>query len=74
MTDYKYEFGKKKERLLIKIAFLLPDRIKMWAYIYIVNYATGAYKDSPKEYGKTVVPDITALDALGRFTKDKLGE
>lgn len=57
----RYRFN---ERFYRRIAWILPKRLVMWAYIRVVAHAT------TNEYGRTIVPELTAMDALDRFTGD----
>jgi hypothetical protein len=49
------------ERLARKIAWRLPRRVVMWCYVRVGAYATTG------EYSDTVVPDLSMMDALGRW-------
>jgi len=40
---------------------ILPERIIYWASIRMIAYATGG------KYGSTIVPELSAMDALGRW-------
>lgn len=61
--EWKYEARKFKEKVQRKIAFMLPRSVVMWAYIRVVLHATNG------KWGNTVVPEITAMDALDRWDK-----
>jgi hypothetical protein len=49
------------ERLLIKIAWLLPKKLVMWC-----GYRIGAFATTGK-YEKTIVPELTFMDAMERW-------
>lgn len=49
------------EKLVIKIAWLLPQRLVYWCAIRLWAYATCG------RYGNTVVSDITFVGALKRW-------
>ena len=55
-----------KERLLNRIAWMLPARIVYFAAIRLVEHATTG------PYGQTEAPAITAMDAIERWEKDRL--
>lgn len=46
------------------IAQHLPARLVMWCAIVVLAHATTG------EYGKTVVPNLSAMDAIDRYSKD----
>ncbi len=57
----KYEYNKRRDALIRKIVWRLPKRFVMWSYIRVAAHATTG------EYGNTVVPEITMMDALDRW-------
>jgi hypothetical protein len=57
----KYELNKLRDSLIQKIAWRLPKRLVMWSYIRVVAHATTG------QYSDTVVPEITATEALKRW-------
>jgi hypothetical protein len=59
--NVRYEAGRQGDRLLMKIAWTLPRRLVMWCYVRVGAHATTG------EYSKTVVPELSMLDALGRW-------
>lgn len=61
MRDVRYELGKLGDRLLRKVVWRLPRRLVMWSYVRVVAHATTG------QYGNTVVPELTAMDALKRW-------
>jgi hypothetical protein len=46
---------------VMKIAYLLPRRLVYFCGIRIVAHATTG------EYGNTIVPELSAMDAIGRW-------
>jgi hypothetical protein len=46
------------------LAWRLPRSLAMWACVRVVAYA------STGKYGDTVVPELTAMDALKRWNGD----
>jgi hypothetical protein len=50
-----------RNRIWMKIAWALPQRLVMWCAIRLMAHATQG------EYGDQIVPDLTALDALKRW-------
>ncbi len=61
--NFKYELGKKKEALMIKIAWAMPRWLVCWCSIRLISKATVG------EYGHQVVPELTAMDALKRWER-----
>ena len=61
LRNLKYEAQKQLERLVRWVAWHLPRYLVMWCYIRVVAYATTG------KYGNTVVPELTAMDALRRW-------
>jgi len=57
----KYKIRKLKEKLQMKIAWGLPKWLVMWASVRMIANATTG------EYGSTIVPDLSAMDALKRW-------
>lgn len=47
------------------LAWNLPDRVVYHAAIRLVSYGTVG------KYGNTVVPELGAMDAIGRWSDDK---
>lgn len=64
MIEIKYELRRKKENAIIWLACKLPKQLKMRVYFDILAHATTG------KYGKTNVPDITAMEAIDRYCKD----
>lgn len=60
---FHYRAGKERwtERVSMKLAWLLPRRVVMWAYVRVGAHATTG------RYGNTVVPELSMMDALKRW-------
>lgn len=65
-SDRKYLMGRKWEKALRWLAMRLPKRIVMLSYFNVVSTATTG------KYGDTVVPELTAMDAIQRWS-DEVG-
>ena len=50
-----------KEKIQMKVAWMLPKWLVTWASIRMIAYATQG------EYGDTIVPELTAMDAVKRW-------
>ncbi len=59
-----YYRRKLEEKILVFIVWKLPKNVVMWAYIRVVSHATVG------KYGSTIVPDLSAMDALKRWTDE----
>lgn len=46
------------------VAWRVPRRLAMWCFIRVLAHATTG------EYGATVVPELSAMDALQRWKVD----
>ena len=57
----EYELRKKAERFWMWVAWHMPKVLVKWCYVRVGAHATMG------EYGKTVVPEITMMDALKRW-------
>jgi hypothetical protein len=64
--DRKYLLGRNWENFLRTLARKLPKRIKMFAYFDVLSVATTG------KYGKTHVVELTAMDAVQRWS-DEVG-
>jgi hypothetical protein len=51
-----------KDRLAIAAAWLLPHRLAYWAFVRVAANAT------MPPYGDQVVPALTCIDAMGRWS------
>lgn len=51
------------ENITVWLAWKLPKRLAMWAFIRVATWATIA------EYSGTEVPALTCVDALDRWVK-----
>jgi hypothetical protein len=56
-----YTVPKYRERAEMRFAWALPRRLAYWAAIRVIANATTG------QYGSTVVPELTAMDALKRW-------
>lgn len=60
-----YSWAARKDRIVekmqMKIAWLLPKSVAKWAFIRVTAHATQG------QYGNTIVPELTAMDALSRW-------
>ena len=63
-SELKYHINRKVEHITIWIAHRLPKKLKMRVYFDVLAHATTG------KYGKTVVTDITAMNAADRYMKD----
>lgn len=61
MIDIKYEYNKRKEKLKLFIVWLLPRWMVMWCSIRLIAHATTG------KYSNTIVPELSAMDALKRW-------
>lgn len=59
--EYRLWKIRTKERVTMKIAWMLPRSVAMWAYVRVGAHATTG------KYENTVVPELSMLDALGRW-------
>lgn len=62
--EVKYQVRRRGEKMLIWLAHRLPKQLKMRVYFDILAHSTTG------KYGKTIVPEITAMDAIDRYCKD----
>lgn len=53
-----------KNKLWMKLAWMLPRKLAMWAAIRVIAHATTG------QYADTIVPELSAMDALQRWDKD----
>ena len=63
-AEFNYQVSKRKEKIVMWVAWHLPRTLAMWAYYRVLAHATTG------KYGKTLVTDLTAMDAIDRFCKD----
>lgn len=54
-----------KEKLAMKLAWLMPKRLAYWCAIRVGAHATTG------QYGNTVVPELPFMDALKRWELNK---
>lgn len=64
-NDRKYLFGKKKEALQRKVAWLLPRSVVKWAFYRVLGEACGS------KYPHQVVPELTWQQAADRWEEAK---
>lgn len=64
ILEFKYRISRRKEKAEIWLAHRLPKRLAMRVYFDILAHATTG------KYGNTIVPEITAMEAIDRFCKD----
>jgi hypothetical protein len=50
-----------KEKLLIRVAWMLPRKLAYWCAVRVMSHATVG------EYSRQIVPELTALEALQRW-------
>jgi hypothetical protein len=53
--------NKIREKITIWIAWRLPSYLVYWCSLRLIAYATQG------EYGNTIVPELSAMDALKRW-------
>lgn len=54
----------KTENVMLFLAGLMPKRLIYWCSIKLIAYSTTG------KYGNTIVPELTAMEALNRYGKD----
>ena len=57
----RYWWSVKKDKLQVWVAYRLPNWLVKWAAVRLIAHATTG------EYSATVVPKLTAMDALQRW-------
>jgi hypothetical protein len=65
--DRRYLFNRRREAFVRWIAWCLPQELIKWCYIRVGAHATTG------EYGNTVVPELTMMDALERWDHNRKG-
>ena len=58
---FKYWWQAKKGDIQMNVAFLIPRWLVYWASVRLIAHATTG------KYSSTIVPEITAMDALKRW-------
>jgi len=53
-----------KEKFMLWFVWKLPKSLIYWCMIRGIAYATSG------KYGNTIVPELTAMDAIERFDKE----
>jgi hypothetical protein len=56
------------DKLARWVAWRLPRHLVMWCYVRVVAHATTG------KHGSTVAPQLTAMDALGRWEREQMQE
>jgi hypothetical protein len=49
------------DKICMKLAWMLPRKLVYWCAIRLIAHATS------EPYGSTIVPKLTAMDALDRW-------
>lgn len=62
--NFKYEMEKAVLKLQMWVAWHLPKGVVMWCSVRLMAHATQG------KYGSTVVPSLTAMDALKRWEEE----
>lgn len=57
----EHEVSRVFEKLVIKIAWMLPKRLAYWCALRVIAHATSG------QYSNQVVPELKALEALQRW-------
>jgi hypothetical protein len=63
LWELSYKKNQAKEKAWMWLVWKLPETLIKWAAIRLIAHAT------TNKYAATVVPELTALDALGRWRK-----
>ncbi len=61
LLDLRIKRRQMKEKAWMWLAWKLPKTLVMWASVRLISYATVG------EYGSTIVPELSAMDALKRW-------
>jgi hypothetical protein len=59
--EMRYKLEKLSEKFWMKLAWALPRKLVMWSSIRLIAHATTG------KYGSTVVPELSAMDAVKRW-------
>ena len=60
---FRYNLRKVTEKFMLWFIWKLPRGIVYWCSIRLIAFATQG------EYGNTIVPELSAMDALKRWDK-----
>jgi hypothetical protein len=60
----KYHFQKLFTDILFTIARIMPKSVVLYCAIYVMSYSTSG------KYSNTVVPELSGMDAIKRFSND----
>jgi hypothetical protein len=63
--ERKYHIRKRREALLMAIAWRLPRELVMWCYVRVASHATTG------QFSDTVVPELGMVDALHRWDQPR---
>lgn len=61
LFELKYRVTRRIEQAQISVAWKMPRWLVMWCSVRLIANATQG------EYGNTIVPELTAMDALKRW-------
>ena len=61
MIDVKYEWNKKKDKMVMWIAWHMPKWLVYWCSIRLMAHATTG------KYGNDIVDSVSIMDALKRW-------
>ncbi len=61
MFNFRYELAKIKDKTMMTIAWAMPKWLVYFCAIRLIAHATTG------EYGSTIVPELTGMDALKRW-------
>lgn len=61
---FKYHVQKLLTDILFMVAKILPKTVVLYCAIYVMSYSTTG------KYSNTVVPELSGLDAIKRFSED----
>lgn len=59
--DRRYLLTKRREKVTMWVAWHLPRSLVMWCYYRVAAHATTG------QYGDTVVPELSMMDAIKRW-------
>lgn len=65
LTLFRMWRTKMTDRIYMAIAWRLPRKLAMWVFIRVAAHATTG------KYSSTIVPELTAMDALQRWENQK---
>ncbi len=62
-TEWTFRTSRTREKAWMWIAWKLPKTLVMWASVRMIAHATG------DKYWTTIVPELSAMDALKRWNE-----